>query len=230
MLASNPLFGLVLSIGVFVVATKLFRRYPYPFFNPLVVSTVVIIIILKVTGISYDDYYKGGEMLNTLITPATVAIGIPLYKTLHLLKHHARSILVGIVTGCLISGAMMMFFGNLFQLPKAVVISTAPKNVTTAIAIEISKGFGGLSAITLVMVIFSGVSGSIMSPFILKLFKITDPVAQGIALGSSAHAIGTAKAMEMGEIPGAMSGLSIGVTGTITVIVFPLLLKLFHLQ
>lgn len=169
-------------------------------------------------------------MLNTLITPATVAIGIPLYKTLHLLKHHARSILVGIVTGCLISGAMMMFFGNLFQLPKAVVISTAPKNVTTAIAIEISKGFGGLSAITLVMVIFSGVSGSIMSPFILKLFKITDPVAQGIALGSSAHAIGTAKAMEMGEIPGAMSGLSIGVTGTITVIVFPLLLKLFHLQ
>ncbi|WP_071130128.1 LrgB family protein [Enterococcus timonensis] len=225
-LTSNPLFGLVLSIGVFLLASRLFKRFPYPFFNPLVVSTVVIILFLKLTGISYDDYYEGGKMLNTLITPATVALGIPLYNTLHLLKRHARSILVGIVTGSLISGVMMILFGRLFRLEDAVLISVVPKNVTTAIALELAEGLGGISAVTLVMVIFTGISGSIMSPFILKLFRVTDPVAQGIALGSTAHAIGTARAMELGEVQGAMSGLSIGVTGTITVFVMPVLLNL----
>lgn len=226
-LTSNPLFGLVLSIGVFIFATKLFHRFPLPIFNPLVVTVVLIIIFLKLTGITYENYYKGGQMLNILITPATVAIGIPLYNTFHLLKHHARSILTGITVGALASCLMMVALGKLVRLNYDIIVSCVPKFVTTAIAIELADGLGGISAITLVMVIFSGISGSIISPYILKIFKIKDPVAQGIALGSTAHAIGTARAMELGEVQGAMSGLSIGVTGTLAVFVSPLVLQLF---
>ncbi|MGX7200277.1 LrgB family protein [Enterococcus nangangensis] len=225
-LTSNPLFGLVLSVGVFLLATKLFHRFPYPFFNPLVVTVVAIILFLKVTGISYENYYQGGSILNTLITPATVALGIPLYNTLHLLKHHARSILVGITFGAVMSCLMMVGLGVLFRLEESVIVSSVPKYVTTAIAMELSEGLGGISAVTLVMVVFTGISGSIMGPAILKIFRIEDPVAQGIALGSTAHAIGTARAMEIGEVQGAMSGLSIGVTGALTVFVAPFVLQL----
>lgn len=225
-LTSNPMFGLIVSIGMYLLALEIFKRWPLPIFNPLLLATVLVIFLLKMGKIPYKDYYEGGSMLNVLITPATVALGIPLYNTFHLLKHHARSIVVGIVFGSFVNIFLTGILGLIFKLDHDILASILPKSVTTAIAIGISEKMGGVATVTLVIVIATGIIGSIIGPPILKLLKVEEPVARGVALGSSAHAIGTAKAMEYGRVEGAMSGLAIGVTGVVTVFLAPILLNL----
>lgn len=226
-LTSSPLFGLILSITVFLLARELANKLKLAIFNPLIVSIIIVIGILKLTGISYEDYYTGGTILNMLIAPATVALAIPLYRSIHLLKHHARSIISGIVTGTLVSTLATGALAVLLKYDKSLAASMLPKSVTTAIAIDISKQLGGISTVTIIAVIITGIAGAIMAPSILKLFKVEEPVAQGVALGTSAHAIGTVKALELGTVEGAMSGLAIGVTGVVTVFIAPFMLQLF---
>lgn len=226
-LVSNQMFGLVLSIGMYLLALAIFKRYPFPLFNPLILAVLFIILFLKITKIPYEDYYEGGKILNLLITPATVALGIPLYNTFHLLKHHARSIMVGIILGSLVSTFITGVLGILVHLDQTLLASIMPKSVTTAIAIGISEKMDGNATVTLIVVIVTGIIGSVVGPTILKICKIEEPVAKGIALGSSAHAIGTSKAMEYGQVEGAMSGLAIGVTGVVTVFVAPVMMNLF---
>lgn len=224
-LTANPLFGICLTLGVFTLAQKIFQRYPYPLFNPFVWTVLVIILILKVGHIPYQNYYQGGKLLNTLIIPATVALGIPLYNTFHLLKNHYRSISVGIIFGVLLNTLMSGLAGFLLHLNHPLIASLMPKSVTTAIAIEIAGKMGGNPSITLTIVIVTGIVGTITGPYMLKWFHIEEPVARGIALGSSAHAFGTAKALEYGRVEGAMSGLAIGVTGAVTVFIAPLVFR-----
>lgn len=226
-LTSSPLFGLILSIAVFLLARKLAERLKLAIFNPLIVSIIIVIAILKVTGITYEDYYEGGKILNMLIAPATVALAIPLYRSIHLLKHHAKSIMAGIFTGTLISMLTTGALAVVLKYNKDLVASLMPKSVTTAIAIDISKQLGGISTVTIIAVIITGIAGAIMAPTVLNVFKVEEPVAQGVALGTSAHAIGTVKALELGTVEGAMSGLAIGVTGVVTVFIAPFMLQLF---
>lgn len=226
-LTSNPLFGLILSLVVFLSARRLAAHFNLPILNPLIISIIVVIAFLKVTGIKYEDYYVGGGMLNMLIAPATVALAIPLYQSLHLLKHHARSILAGIIAGTLVSTVSTACLAVLFHYEPALMASVLPKSVTTAIAIEISAKMGGITTVTIIVVIITGIIGAMFGPTVLKWSKVEEPVAKGVAIGTSAHAIGTSKAMEMGQVEGAMSGLAIGVTGIVTVIVAPLIMQLF---
>jgi len=225
-LTSNPMFGLLLTILVYLLATRLYQRFPHPWATPLLVSTLVIIAILLITGIPYKDYYVGGSYLNTLIGPSTVCLGIPLYKTFHLMKHHFRSILLGVGIGTLTNTILTATFAKLFGLKLLVSLSIFPKSVTTAMAIGISEKMGGILTVTLVVVVATGILTSVLGPTFLKLFRITDPVAKGIAMGGTGHAIGTGKAMEMGRVEGAMAGLSIGVSGVMYVIFAPIVAQI----
>lgn len=227
-LTSNPLFGLILAIGMYLLAHSLFQRYPYPVLNPLIVSTFLIILFLLITGISYDHFYVGGSVLNMLIGPATVALGIPLYHTFHLLKKHYKSILVGIFLGTLVCTFLTGILAVVFHLNEKLIASLMPKSITSAIAIEVSEKMGGIPSLTLVIVIVSGIMGAMMAPAVFKWFAITDDIAQGIALGSAAHAVGTSKAIELGATQGAMAGLAIGVTGAITVFVAPIMFSIIQ--
>ena len=223
---SNPLFGIALSILAYLGGMMIFRRYPHPLTTPLLLSAIFIIIFLKVTGISYQDYYQGGVYLNNLIVPSTVALGIPLYKSFHLMKHHVRSILLSsflaVVVNTVFTALVAKFFGMDFFLA----ISLFPKSVTTAMAEGITEKLQGLTTVTVVVVVATGILTSVIGPTLLKWLKIEDPVATGLALGGTGHAVGTGTAFRYGAVAGAMGGLAIGVTGILYVFVSPIVANL----
>ena len=202
---SNPLFGIALSILAYLGGMIIFRRYPHPLTTPLLLATLFIIVFLILTGISYAAYYQGGVYLNNLIVPSTVALGIPLYKSFHLMKHHVRSILLSsflaVVVNTVFTALVAKFFGMDFFLA----ISLFPKSVTTAMAVGITDKLQGIATITLVVVVATD-----------------DPVAVGLALGGTGHAVGTGAAFSYGPVAGAMGGLAIGVTGILYVFVSPI--------
>jgi len=223
---SNPLFGLVLTLLVFMLAVRFYRAFPRPWTNPLLLATIVIITFLIVTGIPYKDYYIGGSILNDLIGPSTVALGIPLYRTFHLMKHHARSIVISIAIATIINTTLTALFAKFFGLSKLAALSIFPKSVTTAMAVGISEKMNGVMEITVVVVVSTGILTSVLGLPLLKLFGIKDQVAQGAALGGTGHAIGTGAALELGRVQGAMAALSIGVTGIMYVVFAPLAAKI----
>lgn len=221
-ITSTPLFGVTLTIFVFIVAVRINEFKPRAWTSPLLVSTIIIIAILLIFKIPYKNYYKGGSILTDLIGPSTVALGIPLYKTFHLLKHHIRSILISIGVGAIVNTSLTAILLKLFGLPKLASLSLFPKSVTTAMAMGITEKIHGVTTITIVVVVTTGILTSALGLPLLKLFRITDPVAQGIALGGTGHAVGTGTAIELGKIQGAMGALAIGITGIMYVIFVPL--------
>lgn len=220
---ANPLFGLTLSILAYFIAAQIHRKWTNPATTPLLLAVVMVIVFLKVTGISYKDYYVGGSYLNTLIVPSTVALGIPLFQAFKLMKFHARSIISGVVIGAIVNTALTALLAKAFGMNFFLAISLFPKSVTTAMAIGITSKMGGMTTITLVVVVATGILTSVIGPVLLDLFGIKDRVAKGVALGGTGHAIGTGAAMQLGQIEGAMAGLSIGVTGIVYVIVSPMI-------
>jgi len=220
--ASNPLFGIVLSIWAYLIGMLIFRRYPHPITTPLLVATVIVILFLMITGISYKDYYVGGSLLNQLIGPSTVALGIPLYKSFHLMKHHARSILIGSTVAVIVNTIFTALIAKAFGMKYFLAISLFPKSVTTAMAVGITEKMQGITTITLVVVVATGLLTSVLGPTILKLLKIKDPVAIGLALGGTGHAVGTGTAFKYGHVAGAMAGLAIGITGILYVFISPI--------
>lgn len=222
-LVSNPLFGLTLSILAYFIASQIHRKWPNPATTPLLLAVLMIIIFLKLTGISYQDYYVGGSYLNTLIIPSTVALGIPLFQAFKLMKFHARSIIIGIVIGAIVNTTLTALLAKAFGMKFFLAISLFPKSVTTAMAIGITSKMGGMTTITLVVVVATGILTSVIGSVLLDVFGIKDRVAKGVALGGTGHAIGTGAAMQLGQIEGAMAGLSIGVTGIVYVIVSPMI-------
>ena len=169
---SNPLFGIALSILAYLVGMLIYRRFPHPLTTPLLLSAIFIIIFLKATGISYQDYYQGGVYLNNLIVPSTVALGIPLYKSFHLMKHHARSILFGSLLAVVVNTSFTAIVAKIFGMDFFLAISLFPKSVTTAMAVGITEKLQGLTTVTLVVVVATGILTSVIGPTLLKWLKI----------------------------------------------------------
>ncbi|MDN6093180.1 MAG: LrgB family protein [Lactococcus raffinolactis] len=220
---ANPLFGLTLSILAYFIAAQIHRKWTTPATTPLLLAVIMVIVFLKATNISYRDYYVGGSYLNTLIIPSTVALGIPLFQAFKLMRFHARSIIAGVVIGAIVNTTLTALLAKAFGMNFFLAISLFPKSVTTAIAIGITSKMGGMTTITLVVVVATGILTSVIGTVLLDLFGIKDRVAKGVALGGTGHAIGTGAAMQLGQIEGAMAGLSIGVTGIVYVIVSPMI-------
>ncbi|MGX6962895.1 LrgB family protein [Vagococcus xieshaowenii] len=222
-LSKEPIFGVMLTVMVFMFFRMMGNKYQLKWLNPLAFSIIAIILFLKGTNISYDNYFVGAKYVDMFIGPATVALALPLYRSLPLIKKHATAIMMAVGIGTLFNISLVLLLSVLFKLKEPLTLSLVPKSVTTAIAMDLSTQIGGVAAITVLSVITTGVLAPLCAEPILKLFGIHDPMAQGLALGTTSHAIGTSKAMEMGEVQGAMSGLAIGIAGIATVILAPLL-------
>lgn len=219
-------FGVAVSIVTYELGTFLKKKLKMTIFNPLLVSIIVVIIFLLAFDIPYDSYYAGAKYLSYLLTPATVCLAIPLYEQVELLKKHSKAIIAGLVSGVLTSAVSVLLLAFLFGFDHREYVTLLPKSITTAIGMGISEELGGYVTITVAVIIVTGVIGNILAETICHLFKIEEPVAKGIAIGSSAHALGTVKAMELGEVEGAMSSLSIAVAGLLTVVAAPIFANL----
>ena len=217
----SPYLWLTVTVGLYLLAARLQKRWPTPLLTPLLFAIVMIILLLLVLELPYETYEAGGKLISTFVTPATVALAIKLEKNYVYLQKHYSAILMGIITGVLLHTVMIIGFGFLFKYDIQMVSTLFPKSITTAIAVGVSESLGGIVSLTVAVVVFTGIVGSVIAPTLFKVANIHDPVAQGVALGSSAHAMGTAKAIELGEVQGAMSGLSIVVTGIVVVILAP---------
>lgn len=214
----SPYFGVALSVIAFGIGTKIHQKTKSAFCNPLIIAIVLIVGVLLVFGIPYEDYNVGGEVINMFLAPATACLAVAIYTKRKILKEYWMPILTGCVAGSAASMACVYGLCRLFGLDESLTVSLLPKSVTTPIALSISQANGGVVPITVVAVIFTGILGSILAPVLLKVFRVTDSVAAGLAIGACSHAVGTSKAIEIGEIEGAMSGLAIGICGIVTVI------------
>lgn len=229
LIIDTPLFGIMISLLTFEFGSFIYKKTKLAVFNPLLISQVLIILFLLRFDISLEAYNKGGQMIAFLLGPATVILAVPLYKKLEVLKKNAVPIIAGITVGSIVGMVSVIGLCSFFNLDSILIKSLIPKSVTVPIGIEISKQLGGLQSITVAAVVVTGILGSIIGPYVCKAFRIKDKVAVGTAIGTASHAVGTIKAMELGETEGAMSGLSIGVAGLITVILAPVVVKLFSI-
>lgn len=225
-LFSTPIFGIVISIICFEIGIILMKKTRFPLFNPLLVAIVIIVGVLVVFKIPLESYEIGGDMISFFLSPITVILAVPLYKQFDLVKKHFLPIIVGITTGVVTSFVSVIFLSNALGLDKSLCFSLIPKSITTPMGVALSETINGISGITVMAVILTGICGAVISPLVFKLIKLENPVAEGIAIGTSAHAVGTSKAIEMSEIHGAMSGVSIGISGIVTVVLVPILIKL----
>ena len=217
-LSNSIFFGVLLCLLSYQAGVFLRQKTKIAAFNPLLISIIIVIFVLVMFNIKFEDFYKGSKYISFLLTPATVALAIPLYSKLTLLKSNFKAIMSGLIAGVLTSLISIFVMSLLFGLSHENYVSMLPKSITTAIGIGVSEELGGVSTITTAVIIVTGVFGHVSADIVYKMFNITNPIAKGIGLGSSAHAIGTSKALEMGETEGAMSSLSIAVAGIITVI------------
>lgn len=218
MLCSSVFLGVTLSLAAYFVGMVIKKKFKLAIFNPLLIAIVITIAVLVFCKIDYSSYNEGAKYLSYLLTPATVCLAVPLYEQTELLKKQAKAIAAGIISGVLTSLICVFVMALLFNLSHEHYVTLLPKSITTAIGMGVSEQLGGYVNITVAVIIITGVLGNMLAEFVCKVFKITEPVARGIAIGTASHAVGTAKAMEMGEIEGAMSGLSIAVAGLLTVI------------
>lgn len=210
--------GVTISLMAYMLGVFLKKRFRLAILNPLLISVVFTIVVLVIGGVDYETYSKGAAYLSWFLTPATVCLAIPLYEQMKLLKKNLRAVLAGITTGVLTSLTTVLALSLLLKLTHREYVTLLPKSITTAIGMGVSEELGGYVTITVAVIVITGVLGNIVGEPVCRLFKIKEPIARGVALGSAAHAIGTARAMEMGEVEGAMSSLSIAVAGVLTVI------------
>lgn len=219
---NNMFFGLFISLIAFEIGLIIYRKTKFPIFNPLLIAIIIIIGFLKLFSIDFDTYNKSGQFINMFLGPATIVLAVPLYKQFELLKKNFLPILIGITIGSLVSILSVISISIFLNLDNLITISLLSKSVTTPIGIEITNQLGGLAPITVLAIILSGIVGAIVAPTVCKVFKITNPVAIGVGIGTASHAVGTSKAFEIGETEGAMSSLSIGIAGVITVFLAPI--------
>lgn len=215
---NSVFFGAFVSLGAYEIGLLMKRKFKLAIFNPLLISIFCVMGVLMVLGIDYESYEEGGKYISYLLTPATVCLAVPLYQQLHLLKKNIKAIAAGILSGVLASLVSVLLLAKMFGLSHEEYVTLLPKSITTAIGMGVSEELGGIVTITVAVIIITGVLGNVIADAVYKIAKIEEPVAKGLALGTSAHAIGTAKAMELGEVEGAMSSLAIAVAGLLTVI------------
>lgn len=214
-----------LSLFAYFCGALLKKKFKLGIFNPLLISIIVSIIVLSVGCIDYEVYNEGAKYLSWFLTPATVCLAIPLYEQLELLKKNFKAIFLGLFAGCITSLTTVFVLALVIGLTHEQYVTLLPKSITTAIGIGVSEEFGGYVTITVAVIVMTGVLGNIFGEFVCKVFHITEPVSKGLAFGCASHAIGTAKAMELGDVEGAMSGLAIAVSGLITVILANIYVK-----
>ncbi len=216
-LESFAFFGVAVSLVAYGLGCLLQKKWKCPLFNPLLISIIITIAFLACNR-DYDEYDAGAKYLSYLLTPATVCFAIPLYEQLELLKKNWHAVLIGILSGVLSSLGAILGMAVLFRFSHAEYVTLLPKSITTAIGMGVSEELGGYVTLTVAVIIITGLMGNMFAPMVCRVFHITDPIAKGIAIGTSSHAVGTAKAMEMGQVEGAMSSLSIAVAGILTVV------------
>lgn len=211
-------WGLFVSLFAYEMGCQIRKKWPWAVCNPLLIAIVLVVLFLQIWQIPYSEYKKSAEFAGYLLTPATICLAVPLYRHLPRLKKHAAAILCGVFGGVLASMGSVLGLSILLGLSHEEYVTLLPKSITTAIGMGLSAELGGVTAITVAVIIMTGILGNIMAESVCRMARIRHPVAKGIAIGTAAHAIGTAGAMEMGEVEGAMSGLAIAVSGLITVV------------
>lgn len=210
-------FGVALSLGTFFLGSWMKKKLRWRFLNPLLLSILLTVGFLLACGVDYDSYNEGAKYLSYLLTPATVCLAVPLYEQFEVLMKHWRAVLAGILSGVAASLLSILAMAVLFSLEHEEYVTFLPKSITTAIGMGVSQELGGYVPVTVAVIIITGVLGNVVAEPVLRLFHIRESVAKGIALGTASHAMGTTRAMEMGEVEGAMSSLSIVVAGIVTV-------------
>ena len=217
-LVRSPFFGITLTVLAYAIGMKIQKKSGLVICNALVLAALMIIAVLTVFDISYEDYYVGGSMINLFLSPATVCVAMSVYAKLDVLKKNLLPVLVGCTVGAATSVLSVWGLCRAFGLDAALTASLLPKSVTTPIASAIAEGHGGIVSITVVAVIFTGIVGNLCAPLMIRLFRVKDPVEAGLGIGACSHAMGTAKALELGETEGAMSGIAIGLCGIVTTV------------
>lgn len=222
----TQVFGIIVIILFFNLGIFLQKKTKNPLMNPLLIAIIGIILFLNITKIPYESFKIGADSINFFLGPVTVVLAVPLYKQFDLFKKHLLEIVIGIGCGVFSSFFSIKLIGMLTNANISIINSLIPKSITTPMGLSLTNTINGVEAVTVVAIIFTGILGAIIAPLVFKVGKINHPVAKGIALGTSAHALGTTKALEMGEVEGAMSGLSIGISGILTVVLIPIILNL----
>jgi len=221
MIRSSAYFGFVLSLSLYFIAFKTYKKIPIPLFSPLLFSSVLIILILVLFDIEYEIYEKSASLLNIFMGPATICYAVPLYRQVKVLKQHFGAIMISVFCGCITSFASVYILSRVFQFDAEIYKSILPKSITTPIGISVSDTIGGIAGITVASIIITGIFGGAMAVVVCRIFKVTHPIAKGLAIGTSSHVIGTSKAVEIGDVEGAMSGLALVIAGILTVLLAP---------
>ncbi|MCI6888208.1 MAG: LrgB family protein [Lachnospiraceae bacterium] len=222
LLQESVYFGFVLTLLAYLIGAWLKKKIGWAILNPLLVAVVLVITFLCVFHVDYQSYNSSAEYISYLLTPSTVCLAIPLYRQLELLKKNLLAVVTAIFSGVLASAVSIFVLSMVFGLNHQQYVSVLPKSITTAIGMGVSEEAGGIVTITVVCIMITGILGNMIAETVFHIMKIQHPIARGLALGTSAHAIGTAKALELGEVEGAMSSLSIAVAGLMTVVAVPL--------
>lgn len=220
--SNSVYFSVAVSLLAYAAGIQLKKKFKLSILNPLLVSIILVIALLVIFDIDYESYNQGGKYISYFLTPATVCLAIPLYQQLDLLKKNFKAIMIGIFTGVLTSILSILALSLIFKLSHELYVSLLPKSITTAIGIAVSEELGGIKTITVAVIVLTGITGNVIGEGVCRLFKIRNPISIGLAFGTSAHAIGTTKALELGEAQGAMSSLSIAVSGLLTVVLAPI--------
>lgn len=217
-LTQSVFFGAFISLGAYEAGLAVKKRFQKAIFNPLLIAIVLVMAALPVLGVSYETYNEGAKYISYLLTPATVCLAVPLYQQLQLLRSSWKAIAAGVLAGVLTTMVTVLLFSMAFGLSHEEYVTLLPKSITTAIGMGVAEELGGIVTITVAVIVITGILGNLLAELFCKIFQVTHPVARGLALGSSSHAIGTAKAMEMGEVEGAISSLAIVLSGLLTVV------------
>ena len=221
-LSGISLFSIVLTFGAYQVGLWCQKKWKSALFNPILIAMLLVIGVLLVTGVSNAQYQAGSASFSWLLMPATVCLALPLYEHLKVLKKSLGAIFAGIAAGTITSLVFVFVLCRLFCLDQMLTISMLPKSVTSAFGMVLSEQNGGIGALSAASIIITGVLGCLFGPVLCKLFRIQDPVAQGVAFGTATHAGGTTKAVELGQLQGAVSSLSLAIAGLLTAVLFPL--------
>ncbi|MGL4977708.1 MAG: LrgB family protein [Cetobacterium sp.] len=219
----DSLLSILISLVAFQIGVYIYKKTKITLLNPLLIGISLVIFTLIKLDIPLSQYNKGTEIITFFLAPATVVLAVPLYNQIEILKKNIVPILVGITMGSLSAILSVIYLSKLVNLEKNVLISILPKSITTAIGIEITKSLNANTGLTIVAIVSTGIVGAAIGPAICKLTKIDNSIAKGVAIGTASHAVGTSKAIELGEVEGAMSGLAIGIAGIITVFLIPFL-------
>lgn len=216
---------IALTLGVYFAAQQLYRKIKFVLFHPVLLSIVLLISFLKITGISYQDYSEGGKWIEFWLKPAVVALGVPLYLQLKIIGKQLIPIILSQLVGCVAGVISVVLIADFYGASSDVIISLSPKSVTTPIAMEVTTILGGIPSLAAVVVVCVGIFGAMFGQYILKIGCVTNPISQGLAMGTASHAVGTSAAMEWSERYGAYSGLGLTLNGILTALLTPYILQ-----